>query len=115
MHRALLERLEALHTGFGQLKAEGLPVDSVRPEGAMYLSLRLDLVGRTLDGAPIADNEALRKLLLERAGLAVVPFQAFGLAEETGWFRLSVGAVSVRDIQEMLPRVRTLLETIGGE
>jgi aspartate aminotransferase len=115
MHRALLERLEALHTGFGRLQAEGLPVDSVRPEGAMYLSLRLDLVGRTLDGAPIADNEALRKLLLERAGLAVVPFQAFGLAEETGWFRLSVGAVSVRDIQEMLPRVRALLETIGGD
>jgi len=44
-----------------------------------------------------------------------VPFQAFGLAENSGWFRLSVGAVSVRDIQEMLPRVRALLETIGRD
>jgi aspartate aminotransferase len=57
----------------------------------------------------IADNEATRKLLLERAGLAVVPFQAFGLPEESGWFRLSVGAVSLRDIEAMLPRVEALL------
>ena len=34
------------------------------------------------------------RLLLEHAGLAVVPLQAFGLHEESGWFRLSVGAVS---------------------
>ena len=54
-------------------------------------------------------NEAIRELLLDRAGLAVVPFQAFGLAEDTGWFRLSVGAVSIDDIEQALPRLRALL------
>jgi aspartate aminotransferase len=78
----------------------------------MYLSLRLDLIGRTVGGVPIGSNEALRKLMLERAGLAVVPFQAFGLKEDTGWSRLSAGAVSVRDIEECLPRVKAVLDTV---
>ena len=39
----------------------------------------------------------------------MVPFQAFGLEGETGWFRLSVGAVSLRDIDEALPRVEAAL------
>ncbi|HTL04495.1 MAG TPA: aminotransferase class I/II-fold pyridoxal phosphate-dependent enzyme [Gemmatimonadales bacterium] len=113
MHRALLDRLDALHRGFAALKARGLPVDCVRPQGAMYLSLQLDLAGRALDGVRIADNEAIRRLLLERAGLAVVPFQAFGLPEESGWFRLSVGAVSLQAIEDMLPRLGALLEAVG--
>ncbi|HRJ78297.1 MAG TPA: pyridoxal phosphate-dependent aminotransferase, partial [Planctomycetota bacterium] len=52
------------------------------------------------------------QLLLERAGMAVVPFQAFGLREESGWFRLSVGAVSPADIETCLPRVKALLEAV---
>ena len=107
--QALTLRLDALYAGFQQLKAQGLPVDCVRPAGAMYLSLRFDLVGRTLGGVTLADNEAIRKLLLERAGLAAVPFQAFGFPEESGWFRLSVGAVSLGEIEAMLPRVGKLL------
>jgi len=49
-------------------------------------------------------------VLLEHAGLAVVPFQAFGLREDTGWFRMSVGAVTVRDIEEAMPRLRKLFD-----
>ena len=109
MNQALSRRLDTLHQGFSALKAKGYPVDSVRAQGAMYLSLQLDLVGRQVGGKTLKDNEAIRRLLLERAGLAVVPFQAFGLAEESGWFRLSVGAVSLAEIEAMLPRVEQLL------
>jgi aspartate aminotransferase len=42
----------------------------------------------------------------------VVPFQAFGLKEETGWFRLSVGAVSMQDIADAGPRGRKMLDSI---
>jgi aspartate aminotransferase len=45
----------------------------------------------------------------ERAGMAVVACQAFGLREATGWCRLSVGAVSLADIEAMLPRLRAAL------
>jgi aspartate aminotransferase len=54
-------------------------------------------------------NDDVRRYLLEEAGFAIVPFQAFGLDGETGWFRLSVGAVSTREIDEALPRVEAAL------
>jgi aspartate aminotransferase len=109
MRARVWERLQALHQGFASMRADGLPVACVKPQGAIYMSLRLDVVGRTLGGTPVASNEEIRRVLLERAGLAVVPFQAFGLREDTGWFRLSVGAVSMQDIDDAMPRLRTLL------
>ena len=113
MNQGLSQRLRALDEGFTALREKGYPVNNVRAQGAMYLSLQLDLVGRMVEEVRLSDNEAIRKLLLERAGLAAVPFQAFGLPEESGWFRLSVGAVSLPEIEEMLPRVERLLEKVS--
>lgn len=112
MHRGIKARLDALYEGFSALKAAGHPVDCIDPQGAIYLSLRLDLVGRSIDGKPIRNNEDIRQVMLEHAGLAVVPFQAFGLKQDTGWFRMSVGAVSLADIAAAFPRIRTFLERI---
>lgn len=106
---AVKARLDALHGGFMALKAEGLAVDAIAPQGAIYLSARFDLFGRTIRGVTIGTNEDIRQLLLQHAGLAVVPFQAFGLQEDSGWFRLSVGAVSPAEIEAMMPRLRALL------
>lgn len=114
MSRRVLERFEALYAGFMELKRAGFPVDCVSPQGAIYLSMRLDLVGRQLDGRTIGSNEEIRQLLLSEAGIAVVPFQAFGLLEETGWFRISVGAVSLEEIRDAFPRLRALLERVTG-
>ena len=110
MQARLRERLELLHDGITALRAAGHPVESITPEGTLYLSVCLDLFGRTVDGVTIRTNEDLRKVLLEGAGLAVVPFQAFGLAAENGWVRLSVGAVSVPAVKAGLERLKALLE-----
>ncbi len=99
------ERLEALYQGFAKMREAGLPVRAIAPQGAIYLSVQFDLVGK----AGLKTNDDIRKLLLEKASFAVVPFQAFGLKDDTGWFRLSVGAVSVAEIQEALPRVEAAL------
>ena len=112
MNAAVRDRLDALHEGFQALKADGLPVDCIDPQGAIYLSLRLDIVGRTLDGEVLEGNEEIRRAILEQAGLAAVPFQAFALDEESGWFRLSVGAVSQDEIAQMFPRLRAMLERV---
>ena len=112
MNAAVHERLEALYAGFSAMKAEGFPVACIHPQGAIYLSLQLDVVGRSIDAAFLDGNETIRKTILEHAGLAAVPFQAFGLMEETGWFRLSVGAVSMQEIEQMFPRLRGLLGRI---
>jgi aspartate aminotransferase len=103
LRSGLGRRLRALHEGIQDLRAEGFPVDALPPGGGLYLSAHFDLIDR------LKTNEAIRKLLLERAGFAVVPFQAFGLREDTGWFRLSAGAVGLAEIEQSLPRVRAAL------
>ena len=108
MRASVDARLEALHRGFQRMKDAGLPVRAIAPQGAIYLSVQFDLVGR--DG--LTTNDAIRKRLLEKARFAMVPFQAFGLAEDTGWFRLSVGATSVAEIEAALPRVETAVREI---
>ena len=110
MNRRVQERLEALSCGFKRMKERGYPVDCIDPQGAIYLSLHLNLIGRKLKGETLDSNEKIRQALLDHAGIAVVPFQAFGLQEDTGWFRLSVGAVSVEDIEQALPRLQQLLD-----
>lgn len=103
LRTGLAARLGALYDGIMTLKAEGLPVDALPPGGGLYLSVRFNLIDR------LKTNDAIRKLLLEKAGFAMVPFQAFGLREDTGWFRLSAGAVGLAEIQQALPRVRAAL------
>jgi len=106
------QRLHALHVGFTAMSRDGHPVECIYPQGAIYLSLRLDLARKSYRGARLDTNASIRELLLEHAGLAVIPFQAFGLREETGWFRLSVGAVSLDEIQQVFPRLRRLLDEL---
>ncbi len=108
MTRELRLRLDALCDGLTAMRREGLPVQAIAPQGAIYLSVQFDLVGR------FQTNEAIREFLLHEAGFAVVPFQAFGLKEEDGWFRLSAGAVSLADIDEGLQRVRAALMKIAA-
>ena len=108
MIAGLRERLDLLHDGIEEMRHDGIPVRAIDPQGAIYLSAQFDLIGH----AGLTTNEQIRKLLLERAGFAVVAFQAFGLKQETGWFRLSAGAVSPDDIRNGLARVRRALETL---
>ena len=104
----LRARLHALYDGLVRMRARGLPVEAVEPEGTLYLSVRFAL-GGSVRGRPLETNEDMRKLLLEEAGVAVVPFQAFALPHEDGWFRLSVGAVSIADIEHGLERLERVL------
>jgi aspartate aminotransferase len=110
MHRELQLRLNLLHDGLEAMRAAGLPVHAIAPQGAIYLSAQFDLIGRANGRGGITTNDEIRKLLLEKAGFAVVPFQAFGSKSEDGWFRLSVGAVSPADIEAGLARVREALQ-----
>ena len=112
MHQKLRARLDRLHRGFRTLADRGLPVEAVEPEGTLYLSARVALFGRSLDGVRMENNEDIRKALLTGAGLAVVPFQAFGLARENGWFRLSVGAASLEAIEQGIGRLGAMLERV---
>jgi len=103
MIRELQLRLDLLYDAVESMRSEGLPVRAIAPQGAIYLSVQFKLAGRS--------NEEIRKLLLDEAGFAVVPFQAFGSKKDDGWFRLSVGAVSPAEIEAGLRRVREALRS----
>lgn len=102
MRAEIEERLNRLYVGVQDMRARGLPVDAIRPQGGIYLSLHVDLVGRGFD-----TNHQIASFLIERAGLAVVPFQAFDLMEDTGWFRMSVGAVGLDELDGALERLES--------
>ncbi len=115
MKRGIVSRLRAIHEAFQAMKASGLPVESMAPEGAIYLTVRVHPFGKkTPDGLALSTNEDIRRYLLAAAGVGVVPFQAFGYGGDDGWFRLSVGAVAERDVRDAMPRVAEALRALGG-
>lgn len=101
MRAAISERLSLLHRGFEAMAAKGLPVKSVEPQGSVFMSVRFDLPGKS--------TEDVRRLLLEKAGVATIPFRAFGLADDAGWHRVSVCASQVDELREGLARIDAVL------
>jgi aspartate aminotransferase len=83
MKRKVKQRLDALHDGFMAMKRDGLPIDAIAPQGAIYLSARFDLLGRTVRGRVVRSNEDIRRLLLGQPGRDRA-VQAFGLGEPAG-------------------------------
>ena len=112
MKKGIADRLYALHDGFVAMEAEGLAVHSIAPQGAIYLSVRFDLLGRSFAGATFRTNEDIRTFLLDEALFGIVPFQAFGLEEDSGWMRLSIGAVGMKDITDGLARIQAALRRV---
>lgn len=105
--------LNTLHQGIQELKAKGLAVESISPMGAMYLTIKLDFIGKkTPEGNIIKDSSDLVFYLIQHAGLALVPFSAFGNSRQMPWFRASVGGCSLNDIREVLPRLEKTLNTL---
>ena len=105
--------LETLHAGLQELKAAGYPVDSIVPMGAIYLTARLDVLGKTTPaGQLLSTTKELTSYLISDAGLALVPFSAFGTAGTAPWFRMSVGGASLASIEAALPRLRAALDAL---
>jgi aspartate aminotransferase len=104
------ERLHSIYNGFMQLKNEGLSVDAIAPEAAIYLTIKIDLTGKkTVDGIILENQNDVTAYVLNNAGLAVVPFYAFGAANSSAWYRLSVGTCKKETIGEMIGKLREAL------
>ncbi len=104
------ERLRSIYDGFTQLKSEGFSVDAITPEAAIYLTIKVDLAGKkTADGKLLENQADVTAYLLSAAGLAVVPFYAFGADKSSPWYRLSVGTCKKEEIGEMIGKLREAL------
>lgn len=107
------ESLNVLHNGIQEMKSRGFSVNSIEPMGALYLTVELDYLGKTKpDGASIADSSDLVFYLINEAGVALVPFSAFGNSRNMPWFRASVGGLSLEEIKTMLPRLEAALSKL---
>jgi aspartate aminotransferase len=115
MRREAAARLDAVYNGLQAMQRAGLPVECIRPQGAIYVSARFALHGmRTPDGDTLETDEDVRRYLLNAAGFAVVPFGAFGSAGDRGWFRLSIGVSSVAQLEDLMPRIEIALGALVG-
>lgn len=107
------DRLHGFHKGFQQLRAEGFAVDSIDPEAAIYLTIQLALHGKTTQsGTVLATTQDVTQYVLAEAGIAVVPFSAFGASDTSSWYRLSVGTCTMEDIQDITNALRTALQKL---
>src|SRR5262245_2772424 len=104
------ERLRRIYDGFTELKKEGLPVDAIAPEAAIYLTIKIDLAGKkTAEGKLLENQGDVTAYILNEAKLAVVPFYAFGADKSSPWYRLSVGTCKKEEISEMIGKLREAL------
>jgi len=111
--REISERLDKIFAGFIQLKNEGFNVDAVTPQASIYLTVQIDLVGKTTaDGKLLEKQSDVTSYLLNVAKLALVPFHAFGASKNATWYRLSVGNCKKEEINEMLHKLRDALKKL---
>ena len=110
----IAESLSVLHHGIQDMKSRGFAVESIQPMGALYLTIEIDYLGKTKpDGSQILDSSDLVFYLINEAGVALVPFSAFGNSRNMPWFRASVGGLSLNEIQKMLPRLENALSKLS--
>ena len=110
----ITDRLDGFYKGLQQLKSEGLSVDAIAPQAAIYLTVQLDLKGkRSEDGNVLATMADVTKYILDEAKIAIVPFYAFGADKNSNWFRLSVGTAAMDDVEQAIQSLRSALNRLS--
>ena len=107
-------RLRTIHQGIIELKNEGMNVDAIAPQAAIYLTVKFDLCGQQSEEKKILKTQnEVTAYLLNEAKLAVVPFYAFGAARNSPWYRLSVGTCKKEEIPQMFRQLKKALEKLS--
>lgn len=110
----LAYRLDSFYKGFMEMKKEGFPVDAIQPEAALYLTVKLDLIGKKTPSGENLDTIAeVTAHILKEAKVALVPYYAFGASETSNWFRLSVGTTKREDINPILNNLKNCLDKLS--
>ena len=94
------------------MQAEGFKVDAVDPQAAIYLTIKMDLLGKEANAKTLQTQADVTEYILSEAKLAVVPFYAFGAGANSPWYRLSVGTCKKEEIPEMLAKLKAALSKL---
>lgn len=107
-----LERvLTKLYDGFMVMKTAGLPVDSIKPEASIYLSIKMDIIGKTnaKSGFTLQNVDDVQNFLLNEAKVAVLPFAWFGAKNSDSWYRISIGVCPEDAVENILANIQQAL------
>jgi len=109
----LQDRLNGFYNGLNEMTKEGLPVSVIAPEGAIYLTIQFNLIGKvTTEGNTLEKTEDITRYLLNKAKVALVPFYCFGAERTSTWYRLSVGTVTMEDVNDALKNIHAALNDL---
>jgi aspartate aminotransferase len=107
-------RLNAFYQGFQTLKSEGLNVNVITPQAAIYLTVQFALHGKKTEIGNVLETTAdITQYLLEEAKLGIVPFYAFGSDKNSSWYRLSVGTCKLQEIDLVIEQLRKALNKLN--
>jgi len=109
----LQRRMRTLVSGLDEIRAASSLVDYVAPQAGLFVAVRFPWIGRRYRGVGIENEEEIRRLLLDRADVAFVPFSAFSRTKGDGWFRASVGAVDAGQLEAACHRIRAIVDELG--
>lgn len=107
------KRLDGIYQGLKQLQSEGLPVEVVKPQAAIYLTVNFNFIGYSdAKGNVLQTNKDITQYILEEAKVAIVPFYAFGASNDSTWYRISVGTCKLEDIDGIIKNLHTALHKL---
>jgi aspartate aminotransferase len=112
MKTKIEQRLWRVYNGFNALKEKGYAVDAIVPQAAIYLTVKIDLKGKTANGKNLHTQADVTQYLLAEAGLAIVPFHCFGADPESPWYRISVGTCKMEDLDIVFLRLEQALASL---
>lgn len=108
------KRTQFLYEEIIKMKSKGFPVDAIKPQGAIYLSVQFNLIGKTCLEQDISFNNIndITQFLLNEANIAIVPFTAFGCNPSTNWFRVSVGTIKEEELVKVIINLKNALSKV---
>ncbi len=110
---ALHQRLKSIYDGFMAMKQRGLDVDAVAPQAGIYLTVRINLVGkRTPSGQVLKTNDDALAYLLDEARVGILPFSFFGAENLGQWYRISVGTCRLDTVPALLQSLEKSLTAL---
>lgn len=102
------ERLLKINDSIVALKEKGYPIDAIAPQAAIYMTIKIDLKGKSYNGKTFTTQEEVTQFLMDEVGIALVPFYCFGADKESPWYRISVGTARMEDLDKVFQKMETV-------
>lgn len=110
---AVGRRLNGLYADILDLRQSGYPIDAIRPGAAIYLTVQIPWLGRTVGNRRLDQVSDVADYLIDQCKVGLVPFRAFGAPDAGGWHRISVGTLRENDIPLVAQALKRGMDQFG--